>query len=455
MTPEMRTRSPAFSDSTSASVSGVRTSLISSEGGCAPLPKPPPFDGPGEAGARSRSLIASLTCGGWGGIRFPRRGAAPPFRTSPLRWRRQRRRSDGGGDRAALPSSQRHFLVAVGVAFDVLGGRLRPPADPPPFDGAGNAGARTEVEIARRCRPHSVTSLCRCAWHSISSEGGCAPLPNLPPSMAPATPALERRGRSRSAAVLTASLPCAGARGIRFPRRGAAPPFRTSPLRWRRQRRRSDGGGDRASLPSSQRHFLVPVRVAFDFLGGGLRPPSEPPPFDGASNAGARTEGEIARRCRPHSVTSLWRWAWHSISSEGGCAPLPNLPPSMAPATPALERRGRSRGAAVLTASLPCAGARGIRFPRRGAAPPFRTSPLRWRRQRRRSNGGGDRAAQPSSQSHFLVPVGVAFDFLGGGLRPPSEPPPFDGAGNAGARTEATLLRGDRAHSVTSLCRCA
>src|SRR2546422_386702 len=30
MTPEMRTRSPAFSDSTSASVSGVRTSLMSS-----------------------------------------------------------------------------------------------------------------------------------------------------------------------------------------------------------------------------------------------------------------------------------------------------------------------------------------------------------------------------------------------------------------------------------------
>src|SRR6058998_1674070 len=216
MTPEMRTRSPAFSDSTSASENGVRTSLISSEGGCAPLPKPPHFDAAGEAGARSRSLIASLPCGGGRGIRFPRRGAAPPFRTSPLRWRRQRRRSDGGGDRAALPSSQRHFLVPVRVAFDFLGGGLRPPSEPPPFDGAGNAGARTEVEIAQRSRPHSVTSLCRWAWHSISSEGGGAPLPNLPPSMAPATPALERRGRSRGAAILTASLPCAGARGIRW-----------------------------------------------------------------------------------------------------------------------------------------------------------------------------------------------------------------------------------------------
>src|SRR6266566_2648277 len=172
MTPEMRTRSPAFSDSTSASVSGVRTSLISSAGGCAPLPEPPPFDGAGGAGARSRSLIASLPCGGGRGIRFPRRGAAPPFRTSPLRWRRQRRRSNGGGARAAPPSSQRHFLVPVGVAFDFLGGGLRPPSEPPPFDGAGNAGARTEGEIAQRRRPHSVTSLCRWAWHSMVTATG-------------------------------------------------------------------------------------------------------------------------------------------------------------------------------------------------------------------------------------------------------------------------------------------
>src|SRR3989441_71784 len=318
MTPEMRTRSPAFSDCTSASVSGVRTSLISSEGGCAPLPKPPPFDGAGEAGARSRSLIASPLCAGARGIRFPRRGAAPPFRPSPLRWRRQSRRSTGGGYRAAQPSSQRHFLVPVRVAFDFLGGGLRPPSEPPPFVGAGKAGARREVDIARRSRPHSVTSLCRCAWHSISSEGGCAPLPNLPPSLAPAKPALDRRWISRGAAVLTASLPCAGARGIRFPRRGAAPPFRTSPLRWRRQSRRSTGGGYRAAQPSSQRHFLVPVRVAFDFLGGGLRPPSEPPPFVGAGKAGARPEVDIARRSRPHRATSLCRCAWHSISSAGG-----------------------------------------------------------------------------------------------------------------------------------------
>src|SRR5438876_11124159 len=68
----------------------------------------------------------------------------------------------------------------------------------------------------------------------------------------------------------------------------------------------------------SQRHFLVAVGVAFDFLGGGLRPPSEPPPFDGAGNAGARTEGEIAQRRRPHSVTSLWRWAWHSMVTAPG-----------------------------------------------------------------------------------------------------------------------------------------
>src|SRR5437016_10036422 len=139
MTPEMRTRSPAFSDSTSASVSGVRTSLISSEGGCAPLPKPPPFDGTGEAGARSRSLIASLPCGGGRGIRFPRRGAAPPFQTSPLRWGRQRRRSDGGGDRAALPSSRRPFLVPVRVAFDSVGEGPSRASERPPLDVAAHA----------------------------------------------------------------------------------------------------------------------------------------------------------------------------------------------------------------------------------------------------------------------------------------------------------------------------
>src|SRR2546425_9855524 len=194
MTPEMRTRSPAFSDSTSASENGVRTSLISSAGGCAPLPKPPPFDGAGEAGARSRSLIASLPCGGGRGIRFPRRGAAPPCRAPPLRWRRQRRRSNRGGDRAAPPSSQRHFLVAVGVAFDFLGGRLRPPSEPPPFDGAGNAGARTEGEIARRRRPHSVTSLWRWAGRSIFSGGGGAPPSHPPPLMGARTPAPPRGG---------------------------------------------------------------------------------------------------------------------------------------------------------------------------------------------------------------------------------------------------------------------
>src|SRR5467141_883978 len=117
MTPEMRTRSPAFSAWTSASESGVRTSFCS-EGGSAPLPKPPPFDCAGEAGARSRSLIALPLCAGGRDIRFPRRGAAPPFRTSPLRWRRQSRRSNGGGPPARRSHSQRDFLVAMGVTFD-------------------------------------------------------------------------------------------------------------------------------------------------------------------------------------------------------------------------------------------------------------------------------------------------------------------------------------------------
>src|SRR3989454_7567168 len=123
--------------------------------------------------------------------------------------------------------------------------------------------------MAPRRRPHRPASRCCSSWHSISSGGACAPLQSLPPSMAPAPPALGRRGRSRSAAVLTASLPCGGGRGIRFPRRGGAPPLPTSPLRWRRQRRRSDGGGDRAAPPSPQRHFLLAGGAGFRGGGGG------------------------------------------------------------------------------------------------------------------------------------------------------------------------------------------
>src|SRR5438876_1214989 len=114
--------------------------------------------------------------------------------------------------------------------------------------------------------------------------------------------------------------------------------------------RRIDDARDADAIARLQRlHVRVGERRphVFDFLGGGLRPSSETSPL----RWHRRSRRSIAIA---HSVTSLWRWAWHSISSEGGCAPLPNLPPSMAPATPALERRGRSRGAAILTASLPC-----------------------------------------------------------------------------------------------------
>src|SRR5712664_15860 len=98
MTPEMRTRSPAFSAWTSASESGVRTSLIPS----APV----------------RTLTALLPCGDGRDIRFPRRGAAPPFRTSPLRWRRQSRRSNGGDPPARRSCSQCDFLVPMRVTLD-------------------------------------------------------------------------------------------------------------------------------------------------------------------------------------------------------------------------------------------------------------------------------------------------------------------------------------------------
>src|SRR5690348_13723450 len=116
MTPEMRTRSPAFSACTSASESGVWTFLMPS------LP------------------VLTLTA-------FPR--AAPQ------------------------PRSQRHLFVPMRVTFDFLGGGLRPPSEPPPKDCAGKAGARPSVALLHtRRRPHNVTSLCRCAWHSMVTATG-------------------------------------------------------------------------------------------------------------------------------------------------------------------------------------------------------------------------------------------------------------------------------------------
>src|SRR2546426_891470 len=135
--------------------------------------------------------------------------------------------------------------------------------------------------------------------------------------MAPAKPALDRDRSQRHFLVAAGAGPGFRGGGTRPPSRRAPPP-RSAPLRSRRHRRPSDGGAPRAAPPASQRHFLVAVGVAFDFLGGGLRPPSEPPPFDGAGNAGARTEVQIAQRSRPHSVTSLWRWAWHSMVTAAG-----------------------------------------------------------------------------------------------------------------------------------------
>src|SRR5207245_6496551 len=152
MTPEMRTRSPAFSPWTSASDSGVRTSLVPSE----PVV----------------TLTTSLPCADARGIRFPRRGAAPPFRTSPPRWRRRSRRSNGGGYRAAQPSSQGHFLVSMRVAFDSLGGGARPASEPPPLDGDGEAGGRTAVDIAPRARPPGVPSFWLVVVPSIPSGSG-------------------------------------------------------------------------------------------------------------------------------------------------------------------------------------------------------------------------------------------------------------------------------------------
>src|SRR5262245_26120006 len=170
------------------------------------------------------------------------------------------------------------------------------------------------------------------------------------------------------------------------------------------------------ALVWSQCHFLVAVRVPR--LGGGLCPPSEPPP--------EKLRRQSRRSNQPgHSVTALWRCACQD--SEGGSAPLPNLPPRNC----AGKAVARTR---LLTASLPCGGARAKT--RRGALPPFRTSP-------REIAPAKPSLEQGCSQRHFLVAVRVPR--LGGGLSPPSEPPP------------EKLRRQSRqsnktAHSVTTLC---
>src|SRR5215510_14273778 len=93
-----------------------------------------------------------------------------------------------------------------------------------------------------------------------SSEGGFAPLPNLPLSVAPAKPALEAEhqmgdGSPSSAAAATADLLSRSADATHRP-------------------------------PPSVRSIL----------GGGLRPPSEPPPFGCAGKAGARSGTPDGRR---------------------------------------------------------------------------------------------------------------------------------------------------------------
>src|SRR2546421_11741963 len=114
----MRTRSPALSDSTSASLSGGATSLIPS--------------------AAVVTLTASPPCADVRDTRFPRRGAVPPFRTSPHPVAPAKPALEPRG-------SQRHLLVPMRVTLDgdgdgqgrdVAGGR-----------GAGEAGRRRGAAV--------------------------------------------------------------------------------------------------------------------------------------------------------------------------------------------------------------------------------------------------------------------------------------------------------------------
>src|SRR5437762_7981343 len=75
------------------------------------------------------------------------------------------------------------------------------------------------------------------------------------------------------------------------------------------------------------------------FLGGGLRPPSGPPPVWGAE----RFAGLGPRTAQATTRTNCAGKAG-ARSSEGGSAPVPNGRPRVAPAKPALEVRRWGEG---------------------------------------------------------------------------------------------------------------
>src|SRR5438093_694418 len=151
-------------------------------------------------------------------------------------------------------------------------------------------------------------------------------------------------------------------------------------------------------------------------LGGGLRPPSEPPPRNRLRRRSRRSKRN-AHRVRyfswPCGVYSP-RAARHgnmekstAFSSEGGFAPLPNLPPPApgAPAAPA--RRGTP--------------------PPLPSAPPEPVAPAKPALEAERPPGAVFLVAmwlllstRRASREHGVVPC----TSLLRSLRPPSEPPP-------------------------------
>src|SRR5262249_12115033 len=102
----------------------------------------------------------------------------------------------------------------------------------------------------------------------INPEGGLAPLPTPPPGR------LHRRSR-RSEPHTNRSSPISRDWRVlrRSTRRGAVPPFRTSP-----QADCTGEAGARSGAPTAHRRSRGTGACYADQLGGGLRPPSEPPP---------------------------------------------------------------------------------------------------------------------------------------------------------------------------------
>src|SRR6266536_6234546 len=171
------------------------------------------------------------------------------------------------------------------------------------------------------------------------------------------------------------------------------------------------------------------------YLGGGLRPPSEPPPKDSLRRRSRRSErnklgGGLRPPSEPPPKDSLRRRSRRSERNKlgGGLRP-----PSEPPPKDSLRRRSRRSKRNKLGG--------GLRPP--SEPPPKDSLRRRSRRSERNKLGGGLRppSEPPPKDSLRRRSRRSERNKLGGGLRPPSEPPPKDSLRRRSRRSERNVHR--------------